>query len=118
MDERNDGVELYATFVRARDSRVVEKRERLVGKPVAAGMEVSAQARESVRPEMGARRSVKDILGRGPGDVRESLVGTGRGREKEEVSLISYLGGLWTDGYSYDTLRLMMMLIAACTNRS
>ncbi|KAL8912733.1 MAG: hypothetical protein Q9172_007449, partial [Xanthocarpia lactea] len=39
MDERNDGVELYATFVRAKDSGVVEKRERLLGKPVAAGME-------------------------------------------------------------------------------
>ncbi|KAL8851861.1 MAG: hypothetical protein Q9221_003287 [Calogaya cf. arnoldii] len=78
-DEPNDGTELYETWAQAKDKSLTVQSESLIGQPVGAQRAVSVLGSEgtsSGRKEQSARSSVREILGRGPGEARKSLVGT------------------------------------------
>lgn len=79
-DEPTDGTVLFDTFVRARDGRVTDRDDALLGRPIGGGTGASTQVGEGVGlgvQEVGPGKSVKELLGRGPGSVGKTLVGTG-----------------------------------------
>ncbi|KAL8731530.1 MAG: hypothetical protein Q9166_003376 [cf. Caloplaca sp. 2 TL-2023] len=83
-DEPDDGTELYVTNVGARNGSVFERSERVLGREVGGVPLFSVQEGEGsglVTQGQPTQRSVREILGRGPGKVSESLVGTGGERE-------------------------------------
>ncbi|KAI4111289.1 MAG: hypothetical protein LQ339_000750 [Xanthoria mediterranea] len=86
------GTELYETWVAARNASVAIQSEALLGKAIRAQGAGGALGREgagasaAVQAQV-ARTSVREILGRGPGEARRSLVGTGGQGVEEEVSV-------------------------------
>lgn len=84
------GTELYETWVAARNGSVAIQSEALLGKAIRAQGAVSALGREgagasaAVQAQV-ARTSAREILGRGPGEARRSLVGTGGQRLVNEL---------------------------------
>lgn len=79
-DETYGETELYETFVQARNTSLIVQSESLIGMPVGVQRAVSTlgtQRTNSGLQEEGARSSVRELLGRGPGEARRSLVGTG-----------------------------------------
>ncbi|KAL8996889.1 MAG: hypothetical protein Q9169_003700 [Polycauliona sp. 2 TL-2023] len=88
--EASGGTEFYETYVQAGNSNLVVQSESLIGRPVGRQGPVSA-ALSGDEPDLQtqdavARSSVREVLGRGPGKARRSLVGT---REGEGVSVKS-----------------------------
>ncbi|CAO1601988.1 hypothetical protein XANCAGTX0491_005624 [Xanthoria calcicola] len=81
-DGTDGGTELYETWVAARNGSVAIQSEALLGKAIRAQGAGNALGREgagagaAVQAQV-ARTSVREILGRGPGEARRSLVGTG-----------------------------------------
>lgn len=75
------GTDLYETSVAARNASVAIQSEALLGRAIRAQGAGSGLGREggasaAVQAQV-ARTSVREILGRGPGEARRSLVGTG-----------------------------------------